>query len=294
MCRPQPPWFEVSGRGLDSKTGFSVHRYTLKLEQFAQRRSCKQRSMQLIVSVTLSLALLLSFPLIRMGIFFLLNDFFFGLDMDDLWCRAHGAAKWSRCDELAAASQVEEAHRKRVSGLSVHVRTKTPERKAGHSVWVEAPYRPRALSGATLRHALRHEELVRDQLSRWWGMATRSCCPPEVDGPEATDTINYVPFLQLMLCIRKALLPPPFDVQRARDEAQADWVRLAGPRGTRSLSRLKFHSVLFDLADGRCMSTSPVEYVHACRTLSRFTCASKRVADCLNCSLSPSSAPARS
>ena len=207
------------------------------------------------------------------------TTFLLSLEMDDLWCRARAAAKWSRCDELAAARQVEEAHRKRVSGLSVHVRTKTPERKAGHSVWVEAPHRPRALSGATLRHALRHEELVRDQLSRWWGMATRSCCPPEVDGPEATDTINYVPFLQLMLCIRKALLPPPFDVQRARDEAQADWVRLAGPRGTRSLSRLKFHSVLFDLADGRCMSTSPVEYVHAGRTLPRFTCASKRVAE---------------
>ena len=210
--------------------------------------------------------------------------------MDDLWCRERATAKWSRCDELAAAGQVEEAHRKRVSGLSVHVRTKTPERKAGHSVWVEAPYRPRALSGATLRHALRHEELVRDQLSRWWGMATRSCCPPEVDGPEATDTINYVPFLHMMLCIRKALLPPPFDVERARDEAQADWAHLTGPRSTRSLSRLKFHSVLFDLADGRCKSTSPVEYVHACRAFSRFTCASKRmslrVSDCLSLSLS--------
>jgi len=228
------------------------------------RRSNKQRSMQLVGEFRLHFL-----PFAKQ----------LSLDMDDLWCRARAAAKWSRCDELAAARQVEEAHRKRVSGLSVHVRTKTPERKAGHSVWVEAPHRPRALSGATLRHALRHEELVRDQLSRWWGMATRSCCPPEVDGPEATDTINYVPFLQLMLCIRKALLPPPFDVQRARDEAQADWVRLAGPRGTRSLSRLKFHSVLFDLADGRCMSTSPVEYVHAGRTLPRFTCASKRVAE---------------
>ena len=265
-----PSGFEVSlGRIGQQHRIYRPQSTALTLEQVAQRRSSNrtERSMQLKDEFRLHFL-----P-------FATTTFLLSLEMDDLWCRARAAAKWSRCDELAAARQVEEAHRKRVSGLSVHVRTKTPERKAGHSVWVEAPYRPRALSGATLRHALRHEELVRDQLSRWWGMATRSCCPPEVDGPEATDTINYVPFLQLMLCIRKALLPPPFDVQRARDEAQADWVRLAGPRGTRSLSRLKFHSVLFDLADGRCMSTSPVEYVHAGRTLPRFTCASQRVAE---------------
>lgn len=198
-------------------------------------------------------------------------------EADDLWCHDRSASKWSEWAEIAAARQLEEAHRKRQCAVSVHSREKTTDgwrASAGHGMWTEPSYRhapgttPPAISAATLRHKFQQHDDVREQLNRWWGLAARSCCPPEADGPESTDTINYAPFLQLMLRIRKALLPPPFDLESAQEHVTADWDRIVCSRPLvhtrssccRSLPRVKLLSLIFDIADGHCTSMAPAEY----------------------------------
>ena len=191
----------------------------------------------------------------------------------DLYRRAHAEGKWSAFDALQKAQQIERGWSKRVDAVSLTVQDTTFSRKwgaicpvfntagrpliPGHKAW--AKHRPPPIrSRASLRHALKRNELVREQLGRWWAMVACSCYPPGVDGPEASEAITYVPFLQFMLRVRRVLLLPVGDLVVVRSHAEADWERAR--LGYAHVSRHALLALLFELADGHTQSCSAAEY----------------------------------
>ena len=97
------------------------------------------------------------------------------------------------------------------------------------------------------RFLLRRNELVTDQLARWWEMLAGD-----------KGSINFTEYIALQLVLHKVLVAPPFDRAAAEVEAEESWAYEC-PQGGRLMSRHLIQDSLFDLVDQRTRSTTPEE-----------------------------------
>ena len=181
---------------------------------------------------------------------------------DDLRRVACAENKWSRVAAFEDTKIRGEYWDKRLSAVSSIVLQNSEIMLNGPHTWADAKpclrLRP-SRKPSSLRFALRHHKFVTEAMDQWWSCLARSCVPIGVDGPEMCEALAFVPFIQLNLRLRKALFPPPFDVEDARRAAEHDWVATC-PRGSKVISRHLISAFLFDIADGWCTSTTGDEY----------------------------------